>query len=310
MAILFRPVYSVDNPHWVPALKAGLADLDMRIWPDVGNPADITHLIAWKLFPGDATAYPNLRAVLSLSAGVNQYVGHPEFPHPAKLIRMIEPGLCAGMVDYVTSYALRFHRDHDDVQAGGASIPWGGIMTALAKDRVVGIMGLGEMGASCARALAGLGFRVRGWARTPRIIDGVGVYAGHNQLPDFLKGCDILVCLLPLTPDTENILNRDLFAQLPRGAYLINAARGKHLVEDDLIPALESGQLRMAALDVFCTEPLPADHAFWGHRQMLVTPHIAAITIPETGVASIRQSIQMLESGQRPAGQVDFDRGY
>ncbi|AEP08586.1 2-hydroxyacid dehydrogenase [Micavibrio aeruginosavorus] len=310
MAILFRPVYSVDNPHWVPALRAGLADLDMRIWPDVGNPSDITHMVAWKMFPGDRDAYPNLRAVLSLSAGVNQYIGHPEFPHPAKLIRMIEPGLSSGMVDYVTSYVLRFHRDHDLVQTGGASIPWGGIMPTLAKDRVVGILGLGEMGGACARALAALGFRVRGWARTRHAIDGVGVYAGQDQLPAFLKGCDILVCLLPLTPDTENILNRDVFAQLPRGACLINAARGKHLVEDDLIPALDSGQLRMAALDVFRTEPLPADHAFWSHPRILVTPHIAAITIPETGVAAIRQAIMMLDRGEEPPGLVDFERGY
>jgi glyoxylate/hydroxypyruvate reductase A len=129
-------------------------------------------------------------------------------------------------------------------------------------------------------------------------------------LPNFLKGCDILVCLLPLTPDTENILNRDLFAQLPRGACLINAARGKHLAEDDLIPALDSGQLRMAALDVFRTEPLPADHPFWFHKQILVTPHIAAITIPGTGVAAIRQAIMMLDRGETPPGLVDFDRGY
>src|SRR5688500_423637 len=172
MAILFRPVTSADHMHWVPLLRDGLGPFDMRFWPDAGNPEEITYMVAWKVFPGDACAWPRLKAVLSLSAGVNQYVGHPDFPKNAALIRMIEPGLSQGMVEYVVSWAMRFHKQHDHMK-DMARLPWGSVIPELARERTVGIMGMGEMGAACAKILKELGFRVRGWSRMEKSMPGV-----------------------------------------------------------------------------------------------------------------------------------------
>ncbi len=309
MAVLFRPLIPVDNLHWVPLLKETLKPFDMRIWPDHGNPKDISYMVAWKVFPGDATAWPNLKAVLSLSAGVNQYIGHPDFPKGAQLIRMIEPGLSQGMMEYVVSYVLRFHKQHDHMRTLAKS-PWGSVIPKLSRDRRVGIMGMGEMGAACAKALSALGFQVSGWSRTEKNIPGVKSFFGAEGLDAFLQQADILVCLLPLTSETRDILNRDTLSRLPRGACVINAARGKHLVDEDLLALLNSGHLDQVALDVFREEPLPQGHPFWAHPRIHITPHLAAITMPFTAAQSLKQSIQQLERGERPAGWVDMAKGY
>ena len=171
-------------------------------------------------------------------------------------------------------------------------------------------MGLGEMGAACASTLKGLGFRVRGWSRTEKSLPDIENFAGSARLHEFLQGTDILVCLLPLTAETRDILNSDTLSQLPRGACIINAGRGKHLVEDDLLSLLRSGHIDKATLDVFREEPLPAGHPFWTHPRVHITPHLAAITRPSTAVHSLRQSIQQLERGEQPAGFVDTAKGY
>lgn len=310
MAVLFRPVIPVDNSHWIPQMKRTLGPYDLRIWPDHGDKNDITYMVAWKLFPGDAKEYPNLKAILSLSAGVNQYVGHPEFPHHAALIRMIEPGLSQGMCEYVLSYVMRFHRRHDHMKTLSAETPWGNIVPPLSQQCRIGIMGLGEMGLACAAPLQALGFTINGWSRTQKSLPGINCYSGPAELDDFLSSTDILICLLPLTPDTKGILNKDTLAKLPRGACVINAARGKHLVEEDLIPLLNSGQLDQAALDVFHEEPLPLTHPFRSHPHIHITPHVAAITMPETGAKSLQTSIEQIERGERPKGWVDLKRGY
>lgn len=309
MAVLFRPIIPVDHSHWAPVLRETLGPYDLRIAPEAVNPEDVTYLAGWRLFPGDAAAWPNLKAVLSFSAGVNQYVGHPEFPKNAALIRMIEPGLSQQMREYVLSYVLRFHRSHDHMR-DMARGPWNTVIPPLSAERTVGIMGLGEMGGACARSLADLGFDVRGWSRTPKSLPGIENFAGMDSLPDFLAGTEILVCLLPLTPATQNILSRDTLSLLPRGACLINAARGKHLVEADLPPLLDSGHLDQVALDVFREEPLPPRHPFWNYPQIHITPHLAAITCPKTAAQSLKQSIAMIEGGERPPGWVDMRRGY
>lgn len=309
MAVLFHPVIPVDNSHWTPLLRNVLKEYDVRIWPDTGDAAEITYIVTWKLFPGDATAYPNLKAVLSLSAGVNQYIGHPDFPKGAQLIRMIEPGLSQGMTEYVLSYVMRFHKMHDQMKALSEG-PWGSTIPPLARDRRIGIMGLGEMGGASAKALHALGFQVNGWSRTAKTLDGVKSFAGEETLHDFLSQTDILVCLLPLTAQTQDILNAGNLSHLPRGACLINAARGKHLVEADLLSLLESGHLDQVALDVFREEPLPVDHPFRRHPRIHITPHLAAITMPDTAVQSLKRAIELLERGETPAGRVDLERGY
>lgn len=309
MAILFRPTFPVDHLHWIPVIRKTLEPFDVRIHPDCGNPGDIAYLIAWKLIPGDSCAWPNLKAVLGLGAGINQFTGHPEFPKGAALIRMIEPGLSQGMVEYILSWTLRFHRHHDDMKTLSEG-PWANVIPRLSSSRTVGIMGLGEMGMPCATALSTLGFKVRGWTRTPKTIPGLDVFSGPQALDAFLSETEILVCLLPLTPETHGILNRDTLSRLPRGACIINAGRGGHLTEEDLIPLLDSGHIHQAALDVFRQEPLPRDHPFRLHPRIHITPHLASITIPETGIQSLKTSIEQIERGERPAGWVDLTQGY
>ncbi len=310
MAILFRPLLKIDHTHWIPALRPLFAGRDFRIEPETGAAEDIEYLITWRLTDGDKTRFPNLKAVLSLSAGVNQYIGHPDFPENARLIRMLDPGLKQSMVEYVAGFVLRFHRCHDRFSAAGRAVDWDDIIPATASQRQVGIMGAGDLGLACMDALKPFGFGLRGWGRSEKTIAGVDHYAGQAALPAFLDGLDILVCLLPLTPETENILNKDTLARLAPGACLINAARGRHVVDEDLIALLDSGHLAMAALDVFRKEPLPGDHPFWDHPQVIVTPHIAAVTLPETAGPVLRQSIDAIDAGRQPAGHVDRHNGY
>lgn len=312
MALLFRPLIPVDYSHWIPALQQAAAahGHDLRIAPDIGDPEDIEYLIAWRLEEGDRTAWPNLKAILSLSTGVNQYIGHPEMPDGARLVRMIDPGLTRSMAEYVTSFVLRFHREHDRITGAGTDVHWGGIMPKLAHQRRVGIMGMGILGQACAAALRPFGFGLQGWSQSPKVIEGVDHFAGSVHLPDFLRTSEILVNLLPLTAATENILNRDTLSQLPRGACLINVARGKHLVEEDLLSLMDEGQIAYAALDVFRREPLAANHPFRKQPRILVTPHIAAITMPDTAIPVLLDVIRMMEAGENPAGLVDPERGY
>ncbi|HEY0900686.1 MAG TPA: glyoxylate/hydroxypyruvate reductase A [Micavibrio sp.] len=310
MAVLFRPVFDYDTRDWLPALQKELAAFDFRTAPAIGDPADIHYLVGWKLWEGDKTRWPNLKAVLPLSTGVDRYIGNPEFPHPAKLVRMIEPGLNQGMAEYVASYVLRYHRDHDQWQDAQTRQDWRHDIPKLASQRRIGFLGLGNLARSCIAMLAPFGFQVSGWSRAPKTIPGVQSFAGADQLKPFLAGCEILICLLPLTAQTENILNHDTLSCLPAGACLINPARGKELVDEDLIALLDKGHVRYAALDVFRQEPLPADHPFWRHPRIHLTPHIAAVTIPQTGAQALRQVIETIEAGGTPAGLVDFTQGY
>lgn len=310
MAVLFRPVFGYDTSDWIPVLKKELSKFDLRIAPDIGSPADIHYLIGWKLFKGDKTAWPNLKAVLPLSTGVDRFIGHSEFPDGAKLVRMIEPGLNRGMAEYVASYVLRFHREHDRWWLEQQSKNWQHDVPKMAHQRTIGFLGLGNLAQSCIDVLKPFGFQIHGWSRSVKFIPGVTCFYGPDQLKEFLSTCEILVCLLPLTPETENILNIDTLSTLPQGACLINPARGGELVDHDLVALLDNGHLKYAALDVFRREPLPADHPFWNHPRIHVTPHIAAITIPETGAIALRQTIETIEAGGLPAGFVDPDKGY
>ncbi|MCB9990395.1 MAG: glyoxylate/hydroxypyruvate reductase A [Rhodospirillales bacterium] len=310
MAILFRPSFPIDHTHWIPVLKTVFAGQDFRIAPNIGNPADIHYIIGWRLSAGDRDGWPNLKAVLTLGAGVNQYTGHPEFPQNARLIRMLDPGLRQSMTEYVTGFVLRFHRQIDQYAVPGDIMDWNPPIPALAKDRTVGIMGIGDLGRACLDALKPFGFQLKGWSRTPKTYEGMRCFAGPKDLQAFLNNTDILVCLLPLTPETRGILNKDTLGQLPSGAYVINAGRGQHIVDHDLLTMLDKGHIAHAALDVFSKEPLPQDHVFHAHPRVIVTPHIAAISMPHTAGPVLKESIDLLESGKMPAGLVDMECGY
>lgn len=304
---------------WAAEIRRQAPEMDLRVWPheteDLG-PGDVDYVIAAKPPPGAIAAYPNVKAVLSLWAGVDHITADPDFPTHLPIARMVEEGLTRGMREFVVAQALNAHLKMPDYLRQQREGVWrpeirGPHGTEPLVDEVtVGILGLGVLGSDCAAALRDFGFQVAGWARSRKAIAGVDCYAGDGERAEMLARTDILVNLLPRTAETENVLNAALFAELAAGAYLINVGRGEHLVEDDLIAALESGRLAGATLDVFRTEPLPQDHPFWTHPRIVVTPHVASITRVKTGVARLVSAIRDFEEGETPAGVVDPEKGY
>ena len=281
---------------WVPALKRHLEGREIRLWPDLGEVQDIEYALVWDPPPGLLASLPNLKAIFSVGAGVDHIAADPERPKHLPVIRMVEEGLTAGMTEYVVMQVLYHHRDMLAYRHQAAEKIWREIPAVPAHQRRIGILGLGVLGQDAARMLVRFGFDVAGWSRTPKEIEGVTCFHGPEGLDQMLARTDILVCLLPLTPATRGSLNGELFAKLPRGACLINVGRGGHQVERDLLEALDSGQLREATLDVFEEEPLPADSPLWSHPQVIVTPHIASMTMPETAAKAVGENIKRMEA--------------
>ncbi len=248
--------------------------------------------------------------IFSLGAGVDHLLSDPELPAGVPIVRMTDAALTRGMTEYVTLHVLRHHRRQRALEANQRAGAWEHVVTPTAPARRVGIMGLGMLGRAAARALAALEFDLAGWSRTAHDIAGVACFHGPDGLGPFLARTEILVCLLPLTPETEGILTAALFAQLPKGASLINAARGGHQVEADILAALESGQLSEATLDVFETEPLPAGHPFWSHPRVTVTPHNASVTDPDSGARQVIENISRFRRGEPLPDLVDVKAGY
>jgi len=272
-------------------------------------PAEVDYIV---YAPGgpltDFTPYRRARAVLSLWAGVERIVSNPTLTQP--LARMVDPALTEGMVEWVTGHVLRYHLGIDDHILGQDGV-WRGTTTPpLARERAVTILGLGELGRACAATLAALNFRVTGWSRSPKTLPGVTCLAGAEGLHKALASAEILVTLLPNTPDTENLLNAETLALLPPGARIINPGRGSLIDDAALIAALDRGQIGHATLDVFRTEPLPPDHPFWAHPRVTVTPHIAAETRPASAARVIAENIARDQAGLPLLHLVDRTRGY
>jgi glyoxylate/hydroxypyruvate reductase len=308
MALMFL---SADDPAeaWRAALLAEIPELDFRTWPGVGDPAAIDLALVWQPPPGELARYPNLRAILSLGAGIDGLLAQQGLPD-VPIARMVDPSLTRTMTEYVVLATLRHHRQFDHFEREQRATRWRYAFPPQAADRRVGVMGLGVLGSAAAASLAAHGFPVAGWSRETRQLSGIESFAGRAGLPAFLARTDILVCLLPLTSDTAGILNAPTFGGLPRGAYLINVARGAHLVEADLIAALDSGQLAGATLDVFCEEPLPAGDPLWRHPKVLITPHVASYASPLTAAEGVAANIRRARAGQPLLHQVDRARGY
>lgn len=294
---------------WQQVLAHELPEVRFRCWPDVGDPATVRHLVAWTLPEDVIASLPNLEILFSIGAGVDQ-LDLDRLPPDLRIIRMVEPGITDTMADYVAMAVLALHRDlpfHIAEQRAGR---WNWRDVPPARERRVGIMGLGELGRAALTALAPHGFRLSGWSRSRHSIAGVECFAGDASLGAFLAQSEILVCLLPLTDDTHHILNRVTFAAMPRGARLVNAARGGHLVQDDLIEALDSGQLAAAVLDVTDPEPLPAGHRFYSHPAILLTPHVAGITRTDTAIRALIDNLRRMKAGESLVGEVDRHCGY
>ena len=310
MALLFI-CEGEDSTDWEAALRIEIPDLDFRIWPDkVGNPDDIEIALTWQPPRALLASFPNLKAILSLGAGVEHILRDPELPPGVPIARLIDPGLRTGMLEFVTMEVLRHHRREPEYRAQQQTGDWKLLRQKLSRDRRIGILGLGHLGAACGEMLTRFGFPVSGWARSAKELPGLKSYTGEEGLFSLLEQTDILICLLPLTPDTEDILDATTLGALPRGAALINAARGKHVVDDDLIEALDSGQLSGATLDVFREEPLPGDHPFWSHPKIILYPHAAAWTLPESAAPVIADNIRRAHDGTELSGRINVRRGY
>ncbi|MEP7070245.1 MAG: glyoxylate/hydroxypyruvate reductase A [Usitatibacter sp.] len=294
---------------WARHFAAHAPEVPFRTWPDIGDPAAVRYLAAWTMPPDVATAFPNLEVIFCVGAGVDQ-LDLAQVPAAIPVVRMIEPGLVEGMVEYATLAVLALHRHWPAYIAQQREGRWQTLPIRTAPTRRVGVMGLGILGQAVLEKLRGFGFRCAGWGRTPRDLEGIDCYAGPDSLPAFLAGTDILVCLLPLTDATRGILDARVFDALPKGAALVNVARGPHLVSEDLLRALDDGRLSAAILDVTDPEPLPQDHPLWTHPRVILTPHVASQSQPETSAAAVLENVQRHRRGEPLVGIVDRARGY
>jgi glyoxylate/hydroxypyruvate reductase len=301
-----------DNPElWRSRLAKHLPDLDFRIWPTgIGDKEEIEFALAWRPKLGELRNYPNLKAIFSLGAGVDHLMRDPDLPEGVPVVRLVDPDLTRGMTEYVTHWAMHYHRGFHVYSARQAEKNWRQNRYPLPSERRVGILGLGVLGSDAANSLVGLGFDVAGWSRTEKKISGAKSFFGQDGLVAFLERTEILICLLPLTPETEGIINAESLAHLPDGAFIINAARGAHIVDDDFLAALGSGKVAAATLDVFSPEPLAEDHPYWSHPNVTVTPHIASLTNATTAAGEIAANIKRIQAGDRPLHIVDVKGGY
>jgi glyoxylate/hydroxypyruvate reductase A len=310
MAILLATKASTMG-EWRDALLALDPTLEIRLHPDAGDPAEIEAVVMWTGFDlAELRRFPKLRLAVSMGAGVDHLLKPPGPPPGVPVARLVDVRLTQGMTEWVLLNVLRFHRQDPEYRALQAAHVWEELPAPETDARRVGLLGLGELGGASARALTALGFPVMGWSRRPKSVPGVETFHGAAGLEAMLPRTDILVCLLPLTPDTRGVIGARTLSLLPRGAFVVNAARGGHLVQDDLLAALESGHVAGAALDVFEPEPLPADHPFWDHPKVVMTPHAASITIPSSAAPQVVENLRRARAGQPLINLVDFTSGY
>ena len=300
-----------SKADWKKRLAALDPTIEVRVWPAAGDLAEIEAALVWKPPAGLMAKLPRLKLILSLGMGVDHVFADPMLPRHVPVARLVDPDLINRMSEYCALAVLRYHRNADVYDASQRARKWQPLANEPAgAERRVGILGMGEIGRDLAAKLAPFGFKLAGWSRTPKRLPGIESFHGDAGLKPFLARSEIAVCLLPLTPETEGILGAGAFAALPKGAVVINAARGGHVVEPDLIAAIDSGHLAAAQLDVFRQEPLPADHPFWAHPKIRVTPHNAGTTNPNTAAAQIVENLRRLRAGETLINIVDPARGY
>ena len=297
------------DEQWQQSFAEKLPALEIRRWPEIGNPDEIDYALLWNPPNQLFDQLTNLKVIFSIGAGIDGILKMSARPEHVPLVRLADKMLGDGMVEYVIYSVLRIHRDMPEYDRMQKNSHWGYFEQVAAADCRVGIMGLGQLGGACATALNTMGYSVSGFSRSQKSLPGIPCF-DHSRLDEFLQQTDILVCLLPLTDATRHILNRQSFAQLPKGASIINAGRGGHLNEADLIPALDCGQLRHAVLDVFEAEPLPGDHPFWLHPNITLTPHIASQTVPSSAVNHIVDGIERHQQGRPLKFLFDPALGY
>ena len=308
MNILFLSKIEASD-RWLPGL-AHLLPQDRFFTFDKFNPDEIDIALVATPQSGVIAQLKNVKLVQSLWMGVDGLLADKSFPRSVPLARLVDPGMVAAMVESVIAHVLDYHHHHYVYRAQKAIKKWYRLPQFMASDRTVGILGLGELGTAVARQLLPFGFKVAGWRRNAEKIAAIDCYTGTSGMEQMLERSQALVCLLPLTPETRGILDAAAFARMPRGACVINVARGPQLVTQDLLAALDSGQLAHAYLDVFDPEPLPLDSPLWTHPGVSITPHTAALTEPRTAIKEIAANIERVRAGQPALHMVDFGAGY
>lgn len=297
-----------DDPmEWGDALKAELPGLDFRVYPDIGNPDEVRTVLAWQPYPGFFERFNNLTLVVNLGAGVDQLAGRADLPD-VPISRLSDSGMIALMRSYVLFAAFRYARDIPAFEAAKRAGEWRYIHPRPLSRIKVGVLGLGHLGGAVATALAQAGFDVRGWDVAEKTLPGVTCSSGSVEA--FAADVEILINMLPLTEGTRSLIGKSIFEALPKGAKFINASRGLVVDEPALVDALQSGHLGGATLDVFWTEPLPPDHPFWKMDNVLITPHLASITIPSDAARDVAESIRRVGMGQEPLHRIVPKRGY
>lgn len=313
MRILLYRGDGVIEP-WARDLAAELPHAETVVWQEGESVAPCDYAVLWaptpELLDQLGNAHLELKAIFLMGAGADALLKFGDALPPVPIVRLGDAGMAEQMAEYVAHAVLRYYRRFDDYERQAREGVWRPLELPAKRDFTVGVLGLGKLGVPVARTLRQLGFPVRGWSRTPKDLPGVACHAGMDQLDGFLAATRVLVCMLPLTPETGNLLDRARLSKLPEGAYLVNVARGAQVAEPDLLALIRSGHIAGATLDVFRNEPLPAPHPFWSEPRITITPHISALTLREEAVRQIAGKIKLLESGEDVADVVDRARGY
>ena len=295
---------------WRDSLAKEMLELGFRAYPDVGDPGDIDYALVYWAPHGLIASLPNVRAVFSIAAGCDHVLADPQLPPHLPIVRMVDDYLAAMMAEYALYGVLHFHRDMHYYRQEQLAARWSRAWPLYTPDTAVGILGLGAIGGDCARKLGALGFQVHGWSRGPKKMDGVTCHHGPDGLLEMAGQCRYLVCVLPLTSETQGIINSELIAAMPQGGYIINIARGGHQVDEDLLAALDSGHLGGIFLDVYNQEPLPPEHPYWRHDKVWITPHVAGELVPRSCAKSVTANIRRFEAGAPVPDLFDRSRGY
>ena len=305
---------TIDHPNadaaarWQRSLAALLPGARCEAWRPGAEPAD--YAIAWYPAAEFFAGQPRLRALFSAGAGVDHLLGHPGLPAQLPIVRLEDAGMAQQMIEYCLLEIVRLQRRVDDYAALQRERRWQQLAAMPRPELTVGVFGLGVLGEPLARALAGFGYPVRAFSRTPKHVAGIDCFDARHGLQAFLEGCRVLILMAPLTKDTRGLFDAQRLGWLPEGAWLINVARGALVVEPDLLAALDAGRLAGATLDVFAREPLPDDHPFWQHPKLRVTPHVSAVTLPEESAKQVAAKIRALERNEAIGGVVERGRGY
>ncbi len=299
-----------DAENWVETLKEQHPGLNIFVYPEDHDAEEVEFALTWNHPRGLFKNYPNLKVIASMGAGVDHIISDERLPEDVTITRVVDDMLTQDMSDFVLSLVMNNIRGLHYYTKAQKEKKWDRFQYQRPKDTKVGIMGMGVLGNAVSEKLHKNGFKIYGWSRTEKDCENVTSFHGKDQLEEFLENSEILICLLPLTEDTENILNADLFDMLPESAYLINVARGEHLVEHDLLEMIDNGHLSGASLDVFREEPLPDEHPFWQHSKINITPHIASHTNPASVIPQIVDNYERMKENEPLKNKVELEKGY